>query len=307
MKQKIRTGQRVKLINYDSNVLKGAVGIICDNDSETHYPCVKWMDRLMIAPEIRLRGNSPQSRTISIGKDYLELLEDKRRYPVNGDVVLIDDVDEYLAGTPAVIKCYIGENARECDGLSVDFYDIIIGDDIELTVDETQIGTVEDFKFAADPQFDILEDKPICILDTVKFIGDGSEFEPNEICSVCEVYDNGNHITVSSTDSDEDETVSVNDVELIEAKYPLAVGDKVVVTRSTGNVPQGQIGVIKSIDLWNALPYQVVFDDMPRFNDWWVSAHSIDLVDKKLFVDKVESETIKHEEDGFSKEITFFY
>lgn len=142
MEQKIRTGQRVQLAKHDSRVLRGAVGIICDNDSDARFPLVKWMDRSMIASEVRLRGNSPQARTISVDKIRLELLEDKRRYPINSHVVLVD---------------------------------------------ETQIGTAEEF------------------------------------------------------------------------------------------------------------------------DDWWVSAHCIDLADKQPLINKVKSETIKHEEDGFSKEVTFFY
>ena len=68
MEQKIRTGQRVQLAKHDSRVLRGAVGIICDNDSDARFPLVKWMDRSMIASEVRLRGNSPQARTISLAE-----------------------------------------------------------------------------------------------------------------------------------------------------------------------------------------------------------------------------------------------
>lgn len=306
MEQKIKTGQRVQLVKHNSHVLKGAVGIICDSNSDTCFPYVKWMDRSMITPEMRLRGNSPQSRTISVDKDSLKLLEDKRRYPINSHVVLVDDVDKYLAGTYATVKCYIGEGTRDSDGLRVEFYKITIGDGTELTVDETQIGTAEDFKFAANPQYDILKDKPICVLDTVKVTGGDSEFEPGDICSVYEVYDNGNMVSISNTDA-YDDNLSVNDVKLVEAKYPLTVGDRVIVTRDAQHHPQGQIGIIKAVDLWDSLPYKVYFEGPEEFDDWWVSAHCIDLVDKQPLINKVESETIKHEEDGFSKEVTFFY
>lgn len=307
MEQKIKTGQRVQLIRPDTHVLKGAIGIVCDNNSSACFPNVKWMDRSMIAPEMRLRGNSPQSRTISVDKDSLKLLEDKRRYPINSNVVLVDDIDKYLAGTHATVKCYIGEGTRDSDELRVEFYKITIGDSTELTVDETQIGIAEDFKFAANPQYDILKDKPICVLDTVKVTGNDSEFEPGDICSVYEVYDEGNRVAISATDACDDDTVSVYDVELVEAKYPLAVGDKVTVIRSTEHHSQGQIGVIKAVDLWDSLPYRVAFEGMEEFDDWWVSAHCIALANKKPSINKVECETIKHEEDGFSKEVTFFY
>ena len=307
MERKIKTGQRVQLAKHDSRVLRGAVGIICDNDSDARFPLVKWMDRSMIAPEVRLRGNSPQARTISVDKIRLELLEDKRRYPINSHVVLVDDIDKYLAGTHATVKCYIGEGTRDSDCLRVEFYKITIGDGTELTVDETQIGTAEDFKFAANPQYDILKDKPICVLDTVKVTGGDSEFEPGDICSVYEVYDNGNMVSISNTDAYDDDNLFVNDVKLVEAKYPLTVGDRVIVTRDAQHHPQGQIGIIKAVDLWDSLPYRVYFEGSEEFDDWWVSAHCIDLADKQPLINKVESETIKHEEEGFSKEVTFFY
>lgn len=260
----------------------------------------------MIAPEVRLRGNSPQARTIQVDRILLELLEDKRRYPINSHVVLVDDIDKYLAGTNATVKCYIGEDIRDSDELKVEFYKITMGDGTELTVDETQIGTAEDFKFVVNPQYDILKDKPICVLDTVKVTGGDSEFEPGDICSVCEVYDNGNMVCISNTDACDDANLSVDDVKLVEARYPLAVGDRVIVTRDTEHQSQGQIGVVKVIDLWDPLPYRVAFEGPKEFYDWWVSAHCIDLADKKPSINKVECETIKHEEDGFSKEVTFY-